>query len=212
MLNFVLLPLFLRFLLGPTIDKYFLPWIGRRKSYLYPCKILAILIYLLLAYNIDNLLPPKASSLVPLVLFFLCLATVFLFEIVALNAFKWDYLGRSNAGAIGAASTLSSAASFTIGLHVFTLLNSDKFCKKYLGTGALLSHKGFLIGCAAYNVIALLAVKLMKEDLLGSYRLSDSLGVVRVIKSMFRTALLRKFLLVHSLLPATIFAMKSTSA
>ena len=185
---------------------------GRRKSYLYPCKLLAILIYLALAYNINSLLPPKATSLVPLVLFFLCLATVFLFEIVALNAFKWDYLGRSNAGAIGAASTLSSAASFTIGLHVFTLLNSDKFCNKYLGTKALLTHRGFLIGCAGYNLVALLALKLMKEKSNGSLNLSDGLSVVKVLKSMFRTPVLRKFLLVHSLIPATILGLKSTSA
>lgn len=201
---------FFRILVAPITDKYFFEKVGRRKSYLVPCKLLATMLYLIMSFWIDDLV--EHTKIVRITLFFLVLSIIMVFENNAMAGFRVDFFGKREASAAGAAATISLIAGVSIGLQVFNALNSKSICTEYLGASdSLLSHGGFFRFIALINIMGLFIMTVLKDDtknLTGQGVSSASSNPVKVIKALFFHRRLRNFIVFNIIGPTLSVGLK----
>ena len=63
--------------IGPITDNYYLPWMGKRKTYILPGKIINTAAFLLMSFFIDNLVEEK--KVMPISYFFVAISLIMLF-------------------------------------------------------------------------------------------------------------------------------------
>lgn len=180
---------------GPIIDNYFLRKIGKRKTYLYPCKFLSAVSFFTMSFFINDLVDNK--KVMPISYFFLALSFLMLFQSNAGMGLTVDFFGHKRSNAAGAASTLGALLGFAIGLQVFTSLNSKKICTEYLGlNGPLLEHKHFfwILGCI--NLAGIGILFLVKESSTEEREETNqnNLKPWKVLKALFRVRRLKNII------------------
>ena len=139
LLNIVVMMYVLRMFVAPITDKYFWPFIGKRKSYLLPCKLFQAAVYYLASSSIDAWV--DTNSIWTLTGFFFILNVVMLFEYNSLVGFRLDCFGQSNASSAASSATIGLFLGLIFGLQVFTALNSKDVCRKFFSSDqAILTH------------------------------------------------------------------------
>lgn len=139
------------------------------------------------------------------------LGFLFVIETAGLYGFRRDYLGSSNSGAVAAVHTMGFLVGYCLGLQIFTILNSDYICQKVLGRPSLLSHSNFMLTCAAYNLVTLIVVLLLRERDAPNLDHINRLPLFEVFKVFWTKFSIRKFVLVNTIVPTAILCVKTTS-
>lgn len=188
----------LRMFVAPITDKYFVKSIGKRKTYLFPTKIINTILFFSISFCIDDLVAEK--KVLRIAFFFLGLSVIMLFENNAIIGMRFDFFGPQRSNLAGAAAAISGILGVTFGLQIFTSLNSKKICTKYLGLeDALLDHKKFFMIVGVINVVGLVIIACIKEkDASANSQAVDfaaSSNPVRVIKALFSVERLRTIIL-----------------
>ena len=196
----------LRMFVAPLTDKYYIPMIGKRKTYLLPCKLLIAGVYFGGSFFIESWV--KAANVWMIALFFIILNCIMLLEGNAMVGFRLDKFGRKEAGAAASSATLGFVIGLSLGLQVFTALNSAYMCEKLFGsTKELLSHQGMLRIFSLLCISAFLIILLMKEKVNTVTRVANT-NPLHVIKSLFKVEALKKALLWNFLGPTFVYCMK----
>lgn len=199
----------LRMFFAPIADKYFSAWMGKRKTYIVPCKLFAFAVYTVFSNFIEDWV---ARDRVPTIAtYFFLVNTVMILENNALQGFRLDFFGRKDAGAAGAAHTLSNLLGMAIGLQVFTSLNSEYVCTTYLGLkDKVLSHTDMFRLIGVLNLFSCALVVCIQEKENFRPAIMTDLGLIRVIKAIYRTSTLWKAVLWNFFGPTLVLAMKVT--
>jgi len=211
-LNFTMAPMVLRVVFAPIVDRYYIPWLGRRKTYIIPCKLLSALFYLILSSSIDDLVLNKSVWTISLSFFCLCL--LLCFENNAVIGLRREYFGRGHSGYIGASHNMAVMIGITIGMQMFTALNSRSICRNYLFlSDRLLTHRGYMYLISFINISSLLVFLHIREDPVpGSQsQWPDNTNFVVVFNSIFSQHLVRRLLIFQIFQAVTLMTMKSLS-
>ena len=212
MLNLVNLTFMLRMFFAPLADKYYIHKLGKRRSYMIPCKIFAFSAYLISSMFIEDLV--AKNEIIHIVAFMLLIGIVMILETNALQGLRMDYFGTEMAASAAAAQTISMLFGFILGLQLFTVLNSERICLEYLGLkSAVLSHLGFfrinaLINFAGIFIIFLVPDRTANDGFIPS---NTSLSPWKTVKAMMRTKPLWKAILWNFFGPTPTFSMKILS-
>src|SRR3990167_3306175 len=142
LLSLITLVYAMRMFFAPLADKYFSKLIGKRRTYLLPCKVFSAFAYMLCSAYIEQWV--REGRVLVITIYFLLVNTVMILENNALQGYRIDFFWRQNSGSAGASQTIGLYVGLAIGLQLFTCLNSDYITRTYLNLGgAVLSHKGF---------------------------------------------------------------------
>lgn len=209
-LNAVLTMYVLRMFVAPITDKYFFPFLGKRKTYLIPCKLIMAFLYGAASLSIEGWV--EDNNIMIISAFFFVLNVIMLFEYNALTGFRLDYFGQSNASSAASSNTIGIFLGLICGLQVFTALNSKKVCQKYFGREEiLLSHQDFFIYVALHYLLSTLVISFMSEKKVLHHEKVNTIPPWRTIKCLFRVPTLKKFMLWNFFGPSLAFAMKVTA-
>lgn len=200
---------FFRMFIGPVTDKFYLPYVGKRKTYLIPCKLIATVIYFSMSFKIDSLVENK--EVVKIALFFFFLSWIMVFENNSMAGFRVDFFGKNESSAAGASATISLIGGITLGLQVFNALSSDQICKKYLGlSGKVMNHASLFRFIAVINVIGLVMMLLVKEkgSLNSALVASSSGNPLKVIRALFGVRRLGNVIIANIIWPTFSVGLK----
>lgn len=208
LLYVVTIAYFFRMFIGPVTDRYYMPNVGKRKTYLVPCKLITTVLYFIMSFWIDGLV--ENTKVLNIGLFFFFLSWFMIFENNAMAGFRVDFFGKNESSAAGAATTMSLIGGVGLGMQVFNILNSDKICKEYLGfSGAVMDHAAFFRLIGFINIVGLTIMYFIKEKVSdGSTEFRFSGNPIKVIKSMFGVAKLRNIIIINIIAPTISIGLK----
>ena len=209
-LNFTMSPLILRVLISPIVDRHYFEKFGKRKTYIIPFKLLAGIFYMCLSFFIEDMVENEEVIKISMSFFFLCI--LLCFENNAIVGLRREYFGRENPGYIGASHNMAVLLGITIGMQMFTALNSRRICRTYLGlSGKLLSHRVYMLTAAGINIMSNAIFLYIREDDSPDDTWPVRANVVVIFKSIFVQPLVRKLLLLQMFIPMTVMCMKAVS-
>jgi hypothetical protein len=209
-LNVVVLMYVLRMFVAPITDRYFLSFIGKRKTYLLPCKLFQSLICFLASAKIDEWV--NDGSLWTLSSIFFMMNIIGLFEYNALVGLRLDYFGQAHASLAASSATIGVFLGVVLGLQVFTALNSKDVCLKYFGKDhAILSHRDLLLIVAGIYLASFLILSFMREKELDATETLDTVHPWRTVQSLFKVEPIKNFLIWNFFGPSLVFSMKITA-
>lgn len=209
LLNVILSAYILRMFVAPITDKYYMPGVGRRKTYLLPCKLILAAVYACASLYMDAWV--QSSDVWSIAGVFLVISAVSLFEGNSMLGFRLDVFGNKEGGAAASSAALGFLFGITLGLQIFTGLNSAYICEKVFGAKeAIISHQGMLLLIAIVSFCSFLIILNMKEREVPAAR-SASTNPLHVIKSIFKVETLKKALVWNFIGPTFAFGMKMVS-
>jgi Acetyl-coenzyme A transporter 1 len=195
-----------RMFVASITDKYYIPWIGKRKTYILPGKLIIGLIYFLASFKIESWV--KSENVWMIALMYLCIGAVQLLEANAMIGIRLDVFGRREAGSAASSATLGFFLGLSLGLQIFTALNSEYMCEKLFGSNkAILSHQGMLRIVALLCLASFLVLMFIREKPAAKVLLKN-VNTVLVMKAMYRVPVLRSALIWNFFGPTMAFAMK----
>ena len=186
LLNLINLTYILRMLFAPLADRHFSAFIGKRRSYLLPCKIFAAAAYFGGSLYIDQWVNER--DLVMITIYFFSVNFVMVLENNALQGLRLDFFGRKHAGSAGASYTIATVLGTVIGLQLFTVLNSARAMKKFFNhPEPVLTNQGFLLILSGLSLAAI-PIQFIIPDIRERVATSAIVNNTwRVIKSLFKT-------------------------
>ncbi len=191
----IIYPTFISFLGAPIVDRYYNTRLGKRKTYLVPCKIILIAAHVWLSFSIDQLVEAKEVEYISKVMFLIGLVQVF--ELNASAGLRFDLYGPEGAGKSMFIMMISLMLGMLVGFQGFILLNSDHFCKETLGfsRGKLLTERDLQLIFAGLNLLGLLGCMVIKEKRETGDEQVATLGNIRLLVILFKDANSRRALL-----------------
>ena len=198
----------LRIFFAPLADKYFVDWIGKRRTYIIPCKIFAFLAYFGGSFFIEGWV--SEGHVIAISVFFLLVGVVLILDVNSLSGLRVDFFGRKNSGAISASQTISGILGITIGFQVFTSLNSQYVCRSILGyPDRLLTSELFFQLIAFYNLFSILLVMSIPEKPIKNFEnLVETINPISTITALYRTEKLWKSIVFNLVAPTLSLGMK----
>jgi hypothetical protein len=160
-LGFSHLLLHLRLLLAPLNDKFFFSSVGQRKTYLYSTKAIFTVIFFVGSFYIDS----WVTNQDPYSIFWFSLTATLtsMFEVNSIHPFVTEVFSEFY-GATSAVNGISNKFGRTLGMNIFSALNSRKMCKKLFGREeSLVTHRQFFLFICILNLVSLLLLLLIKE-------------------------------------------------
>lgn len=95
-LNIMMYPFLLSFIGAPIVDRYYSKSFGKRKSYLFPCKLIIAVGLFIFSMYVDDLVDNEKISTIAFCLFGIGL--VQLFDFNALTGLRFELYGLENTG------------------------------------------------------------------------------------------------------------------
>lgn len=202
----------LRLFVAPITDKYFVPRLGKRKTYLLPGKLINAFLYALGSMFIQNWV--ESESIWTISFFFLAQNVTMLFENNAMIGFRLDVFGKKEAGAAAACQTLGFFFGISIGLQLFTALSSAYICDLLFGLKEpILTHTSMwriVAGLYLSSFVILIFIKERQHEV--HHESSAAMNPINVVKAIFKIDPLRKHLLWNFFGPTMSFGMKLVSS
>lgn len=200
---------FFRMFIGPIADKYYLPWIGKRKTYLIPCKLIATFLYFVMSFWINGLV--QNTEIIKITFFFFFLSWIMVLENNSIAGFRVDFFGKNESSAAGASATISFIGGIVLGLQIFNALSSDQICTNYLGLSAALMNHASLFRCiATINIIGIAIMFFIEEKGTTDPNSvsSSSRNPRKVIKAMFSIRRLKNIIFLNIIGPTLVIGLK----
>ncbi|KAJ8256819.1 hypothetical protein COCON_G00189710 [Conger conger] len=193
--SFVFWPFSLKLLWAPLVDALYIPWFGRRKSWLVPTQYLLGLFMLYLSVTVDSLLEGdghRGPDILTITLVFFMLEFLAATQDIAVDGWALTMLSRENVGYASTCNSVGQTAGYFLGNVLFLALESPNFCNKYLrfepkDTGVVtLSDFMFFWGIVFLVSTTLVAI-LKKEDCKQSKKKSreEAQGVMETYRLLF---------------------------
>ena len=163
LITLVLYPIVLAFLGAPIVDRFFSSTLGKRKTYILPCKLLQGLGYLGLSFFIDDAVERLDAAFITYCL--LAIGVLQFFEYNALAGLRYELFGPQGAGLVSFTIATGLMIGVFIGYQVFTLLNTDYVCKNILRSDctSLVNHRELLLVFSATCFVGFFGGMLIKE-------------------------------------------------
>lgn len=198
-----------RFLVAPFQEKYYLQWLGHRKTYLYLSYAFLAALYFLGSFFVEDWVQARKTYTILGFSSFACL--LMMFNLNSIMTLKTDIFGQ-NFGAISASHSISWKIGGLLGANIFTALNSPSICKRLLGLDhAVLSHSGFFICLTVLNLICIFALFWIRERKAIDPNTIIVLNVMKPIRTILASPYHLRLLLWVVISTFPIMVMKSSS-
>eukprot|EP01135_Chromosphaera_perkinsii_P002329 Nk52_evm115s221 gene=Nk52_evmTU115s221 len=163
-------PYSLKLLWSPIVDSVYSPTVGRRKTWIIPIQTLLGLIFIFLSFHAQDMFynhPDIYYITFIWTLIVFCAAT----QDIAVDGWALTLLAKNNISYASTSQTIGLNCGFFMSFTVFLALNSEEFCKNWLGTSGeagLVAIDGYLFFWGFMYLlctgILLLFVKEDKDD------------------------------------------------
>ena len=185
LLTLMLYPFLLCFIGAPLVDKYYSPSFGKRKTYLFPCKMIIATALIVFSFLVDDAVDRNDIPFIAFYLFFVGL--VQLFDFNALTGLRYEIFGVENTDM--ASYTLYAGIAFgsLCSYDLFTLLNSDYFCRDIIGisNSKLLTHRMINLFFAFINLSSGIGVMFVAEEIEEDGASRKMMSVFSLLKVFF---------------------------
>ncbi|XP_023648203.1 acetyl-coenzyme A transporter 1 [Paramormyrops kingsleyae] len=169
--SFVFWPFSLKLLWAPLVDALYLPWFGRRKSWLVPTQYLLGFFMLYLSATMDSLLESdghKPPDIFTITAVFFMLAFLAATQDIAVDGWALTMLSRENVGYASTCNSVGQTAGYFLGNVLFLALESADFCNIYLrfepkSTG-IVTLSDFLFFWGMVFLVSTTLVAIMKKE------------------------------------------------
>lgn len=131
--SLVMYPFSLKFLWSPLIDAYFLPSLGRRKSWVIPMEILAGVAMIYLSFRIDTMLVDD-TYIWELTIYFFMLVFFFATHDIAVDGWALEILKEENKAYASMCQNIGQTVGFFTSFTFLIALNNPDFCNAYIFT------------------------------------------------------------------------------
>ncbi|XP_060851932.1 acetyl-coenzyme A transporter 1-like [Rhopalosiphum padi] len=167
--SMALWPYSIKLLWAPIIDALYINSIGRRKSWLLPLQILMGITFFYMAINMDNWLPekgkPNLEMIVRLIFLINFLSAT---QDIAVDGWSLSVLKKKNVSYASLCPSIGVPIGMFLGSVCFTLLVSEQFNVKYLGTatgkGGIITMKSFFNICAVFIFMVTTFIGFFKKE------------------------------------------------
>lgn len=152
MITLVLYPIVLAFIGAPIVDRFFSSKLGKRKTYILPCKIIQASGYFALSFFIDAAVDRSDVYFIAYCL--LAIGMVQFFEYNALAGLRYELYGTKGAGTVSFTIAVGLLIGVFISSQLFTILNTDVVCKFVLHSDCtyILNHRQI---CIVYSITSI---------------------------------------------------------
>lgn len=212
LLTMISITYMLRMLVAPLADKYYFPSIGKRRTYIIPCKLFAFVTYFWASYYIEDWV--NTDSVWTISGYFFIVNSVMMLENNALQGLRLDFFGRKEAGSAGAAHTISMFLGLAIGLQTFTALSSPYICKEYLGLPQpILNHSDLFQIISMLSLLGIGIISVIPEKKIDKRAESFAQRITpwRVLKALYYTPEIWSAMMWNFIGPNFVMGMKITA-
>ena len=156
-ISIIVYPVTFKFLIAPFLDKYYIPSVGRRKTYVVLSLVLLIITYSILYFYINSLVQ-NLQVLTLTVVFFI--AIIFItFLNITLDAWPISLLSKQNLPYSATWMTLGNGIGGSISYNFYLFLSSASFCRTYFGTQeAIMTPQSIMMVTVVFMTIILIGI------------------------------------------------------
>ena len=130
-LGLVNFPGMISFLAGPIVDRYFSKSFGKRRTYIFPCKMGVAISMFVLSRSIEEYVEQKDINMI--LAWMLGISIFQMFDMIALLGYNVEIFGTENAAVSSFVLFNGIVLGQFTGGAFFNLLNSEYFCQEILG-------------------------------------------------------------------------------
>ena len=188
--SFVYWPFAIKLLWAPIVDSFYIPTLGRRKSWLLPTQYLLGFFMIVLSYDVPYLMDQSEDekiNVLALAILFFILNFLAATQDIAVDGWALTMLSKENVGFASTCNTIGQTAGYFIAFTVFMALESANFCNTYLritpsDTG-IVDLSGFLYFWGISFLIITTVVGLLKHERRENL---PQTGVLTAYKQLYR--------------------------
>jgi MFS transporter, PAT family, solute carrier family 33 (acetyl-CoA transportor), member 1 len=126
-------PFSLKFFWSPIVDSYYIPWIGRRKSWIIPLQSLSGVLMVYLSYYIEDMLL-SSEYIYSLTLYFFIIVLLYATQDIAVDGWAVEILKPENQFLASTSQSIGQTIGFFMSFTGLLALNSKEFCNNYIFT------------------------------------------------------------------------------
>ncbi|XP_060878936.1 acetyl-coenzyme A transporter 1-like [Metopolophium dirhodum] len=183
--SMALWPYSIKLLWAPIIDALYISSIGRRKSWLLPLQLLLGVAFFYMSINMDNWLPetgrPNLTMIVRMIFVINFLSAT---QDIAVDGWSLTVLKKKNVSYASVCPSIGVPIGMFSGSVCFTLLVSEEFSVKHLGTipgaGGIMTMKSFFSIWAIIILVVTVFIGLFKNE---KHKLEDGHKKISVFQN-----------------------------
>jgi len=155
-------PYSLKLFWSPIVDSYFLPSIGRRKSWILPMQLIIGTIMLVISLNAEEYMEKPVDHIYAISIAFTALVTFSATQDIAVDGWALTLLSEANLAYASTCQTIGLNTGYFASFTVFLAFNSESFAQKWgvprltLGT--------YLQFCSVFSFAVTIWLLFVKED------------------------------------------------
>lgn len=164
-LGLVNFPSMISFVVGPVVDRYFFSGFGKRRTYIFPCKMAVAVCMFMLSRNIEGYVEDKDINMI--LTWMLSISIFQVLDLIALLGYNVEIFGTENAAVSSFVLFNGIVLGQFIGGAFFNLMNSEYFCQEILGYTSgkqLINHTQIITFFACLCLVAGLLTFCIKEE------------------------------------------------
>lgn len=124
------MPYSFKVLWAPFVELYYLPFLGKRKSWVVPCQLIISVILFYLAYTIEDMLVTKQlTKLTGILILNMFIITC---QDIAVDSWAVEILHPENSSYQSVSQSVGQRLGMILSTTVFIALNSPEFCNKWV--------------------------------------------------------------------------------
>lgn len=161
-------PYSLKLLWSPIIDFFWIPSVGRRKTWIIPTQILIGVAFTWLSYHIENLIENAQNSMLLITIIFTAFISLCATQDIAVDGWALTLLPADRVHLSSTCQTLGLNSGYFLSFTVLLSLNSPIFCNKYLRSvpedAGIISVSQFMFFSGISSILGTSIVTLFKDQ------------------------------------------------
>ncbi|CAG9324206.1 unnamed protein product [Blepharisma stoltei] len=188
-------PFSLKFLWSPLVDAYFIPQIGRRKTWIIPLQILSGFMMIFLSFRIDELVR-NADNVWTITLLFTFLVFLYATQDIAVDGWALEILRPEHKSLASTCQSVGQNIGFFASFTIFLAFNSVEFCNKYIYSEEMkepaISLPQFMYFWGVINLITSIYLILFSEE--KPMKLDENQGFISIFGKIMETVKQKHFI------------------
>lgn len=189
-LSLMIYPFIIAFIGAPIVDRYYSVAMGKRKTYLIPCKLIIGSALIVFSLYVNKAVEENEIWKISSTMFFIGLVQLFDFNAVA--GLRYEIYGVENTGMASFTFYTGIVLGSFFGYQLFIMLNSHYVCVEILGlSGSILTHQMGNIFFGLCNIASGVLVYFVEEPA-PSENQQKSISPFRMLKAFISDPLYRR--------------------
>lgn len=189
-LSLMIYPFVFAFIGAPIVDKYYSVAVGKRKTYLIPCKLIIGSALIVFSLYVNQAVQENQIWKISSTMFFIGLVQIFDFNAVA--GLRYEIYGVENTGMASFTFYTGIVLGMFFGYQLFIMLNSHYVCVDILGlSGSIVTHQMGNIFFGVCNILSGVLVIFVEEPAPTENK-QKSISPLTMLKTFIRDPLYKR--------------------